>query len=103
MNPKRTAEAIKNWCDSQDKTFMDLPFFDLWQILNVDRIKLVHITDNDDQRIPDKDLHDPATDADGFVPKTIGRSRSNYVRQVCFILQESALCFLTCCVDLPAS
>jgi hypothetical protein len=59
---------------------MDIPFFNLWQILNVDRVKLVHITEIDDQRLPDRDLFDPATDADGFVPKTIGRSRTNYVR-----------------------
>jgi hypothetical protein len=79
LNPKRTTEAAKNWCESTGKSFMDVPFFNLWGILNIDRIKLVHITESEELRIPERYLHDPS-DADGFVPKTIGRSRSNYVR-----------------------
>jgi hypothetical protein len=65
---------------------MDVPFFNLWGILNIDRIKLVHITESEELRIPERDLHDPLTDADGFVPKTIGRSRTNYVRFILFTL-----------------
>ena len=61
---------------------MELPFRSLWDILNIDRIKLVHVTEYDDQRIPDRDLHDPLTDLHGFQSKTIGRSRSNYVRSL---------------------
>lgn len=60
---------------------MDLPFRDLWEILNIDRIKLVHITESDDLRLPDRDLFDPLTDAQVFQTKTIGRSRTNYVRR----------------------
>jgi hypothetical protein len=79
LNPKRTAEAIKNWCEGSRGSFMDLPFRNLWEILNVDRIKLVHVTDSDELRIPDQDLFDPSTDSQVFKTKTIGRSRTNYV------------------------
>lgn len=84
MNPKRTAEAIKNWCEGSRRSFADLPFRDLWEILNIDRIKLVHITDNDELRLPDRDLYDPSTDTHVFQTKTIGRSRTNYVYAVLF-------------------
>lgn len=79
LNPKRTAEAIKNWCEGSRGSFMELPFRNLWEILNVDRIKLVHVTDSDELRIPDQDLFDPSTDSQVFKTKTIGRSRTNYV------------------------
>jgi hypothetical protein len=65
---------------------MDLPFRDLWEILNIDRIKLVHITESDDLRLPDRDLFDPLTDAQVFQTKTIGRSRTNYVRRFLWLL-----------------
>ena len=70
---------------------MDVPFFNLWGILNIDRIKLVHITESEELRIPERYLHDPSTDADGFVPKTIGRSRTNYVRFILFTLRFNPL------------
>ena len=85
LNPKRTAEAIKNWCEGSRGSFMELPFRNLWEILNVDRIKLVHVTDSDELRIPDQDLFDPSTDSQVFKTKTIGRSRTNYVCIFCFI------------------
>ena len=84
LNPKRTAEAIKHWCANTRRTFVEVPFFELWNILNIDRLKLVHVTDIEAERIPDRSLYDPILDANGFQTKTIGRSRTNFVR-ICFV------------------
>ncbi len=109
LNPKRTAEATKNWCANTRKTFVEVPFFQLWNILNIDRLKLVHVTENDDERLPDRSLHDPDIDAFGFQTKTIGRSRTNYVRRFCHICLSflydlrSFIFDMPMFADLPAS